>query len=128
MADNKRYLDINGLGYTIRKINEKKADVASPNLTGTPTAPNAAEDTATTQIATTKFVDDYFVKKKENVLNTEIDDMFDEIIDGDGEVIEAVSFEQLVARVAALESQKEDNTSSFNFEVENKILIISKED
>lgn len=33
-----------------------KADVASPNLTGTPTAPTAAVDTNSTQIATTAYV------------------------------------------------------------------------
>lgn len=33
-----------------------KADTASPALTGTPTAPTAAADTSTTQIATTAFV------------------------------------------------------------------------
>ena len=33
-----------------------KADVASPALTGTPTAPTAAADTNTTQIATTAYV------------------------------------------------------------------------
>ena len=33
-----------------------KADIASPALTGTPTAPTAASDTNTTQIATTAYV------------------------------------------------------------------------
>jgi hypothetical protein len=33
-----------------------KADINSPNLTGTPTAPTASAGTATTQIATTAFV------------------------------------------------------------------------
>lgn len=33
-----------------------KADIASPGLTGTPTAPTAAVDTNTTQLATTAFV------------------------------------------------------------------------
>ena len=33
-----------------------KADIASPALTGTPTAPTAAADTNTTQIATTAYV------------------------------------------------------------------------
>jgi hypothetical protein len=33
-----------------------KADINSPNLTGTPTAPTAAAGTATTQLATTAFV------------------------------------------------------------------------
>lgn len=35
-----------------------KADLASPALTGTPTAPTASAGTDTTQIATTAFVDD----------------------------------------------------------------------
>ena len=33
-----------------------KADIASPTLTGTPTAPTATAGTSTTQIATTAFV------------------------------------------------------------------------
>lgn len=33
-----------------------KADLASPNFTGTPTAPTASAGTNTTQIATTAFV------------------------------------------------------------------------
>lgn len=37
MADNnKKYLDLNGLGYTIRKIDSKKANIESPNFMGTP--------------------------------------------------------------------------------------------
>lgn len=36
---------------------DKKANLASPSLTGTPTAPTAAESTNTQQIATTAFVD-----------------------------------------------------------------------
>ena len=35
-----------------------KADLASPALTGTPTAPTAAFSTNTTQLATTAFVQD----------------------------------------------------------------------
>ncbi|CAJ0592318.1 unnamed protein product [Cylicocyclus nassatus] len=54
----KKYLDLNGLGYTIRKMDSKKADVESPALTGTPTAPTAEKGTSTTQIATTEFVND----------------------------------------------------------------------
>lgn len=38
------------------KIKDEKADLASPALTGTPTAPTAAVGTMTTQIATTEFV------------------------------------------------------------------------
>jgi len=41
---------------TIRTAVNSKADLASPALTGTPTAPTAAADTNTTQIATTAFV------------------------------------------------------------------------
>lgn len=36
MAENKKYLDLNGLGYAIRKMDAKKADVESPVFTGTP--------------------------------------------------------------------------------------------
>lgn len=36
MADNKKYLDLNGLGYAIRKMDNKKADIESPDFTGTP--------------------------------------------------------------------------------------------
>ena len=38
------------------KLNTDKAPLASPELTGTPTAPTAADGTNTTQIATTAFV------------------------------------------------------------------------
>lgn len=40
----------------IGKLKKEKADLASPDLTGTPTAPTAATTTNTTQIATTAFV------------------------------------------------------------------------
>lgn len=33
----KKYLDLNGLGYAIRKMDSKKADIESPVFTGTPT-------------------------------------------------------------------------------------------
>lgn len=55
MAD-KKYLDLNGLGYVIRKMDDKKADIESPVLIGTPTAPTATEGTKTSQIASTEFV------------------------------------------------------------------------
>lgn len=42
----------NSLGY----FTEEKANIASPALTGTPTAPTASAGTNTTQIATTAFV------------------------------------------------------------------------
>ena len=41
---------------TVRTALNSKADLASPALTGTPTAPTAAADTNTTQIATTAYV------------------------------------------------------------------------
>ena len=42
----------------IASASATKADLASPALTGTPTAPTAAAGTDTTQLATTAFVDD----------------------------------------------------------------------
>lgn len=55
MAEEK-YLNLNGLQYYTRKLNEKKADVQSPAFTGTPTAPTAETGTSTVQVATTEFV------------------------------------------------------------------------
>lgn len=40
MADKKKFLDLNGLGYAIRKMDNKKADLESPAFTGTPTINN----------------------------------------------------------------------------------------
>ncbi|WP_049974162.1 right-handed parallel beta-helix repeat-containing protein [Azospirillum sp. B4] len=40
----------------LNELDTKKAPLASPALTGTPTAPTAAVDTNTTQVATTAFV------------------------------------------------------------------------
>jgi hypothetical protein len=40
----------------LKYLNNKKAPLASPSLTGTPTAPTAAEGTNNTQVATTAFV------------------------------------------------------------------------
>ena len=42
----------------LKELQTKKAALASPALTGTPTAPTAANGTTTTQIATTAFVQD----------------------------------------------------------------------
>lgn len=67
MAD-KKYLDLNGLGYTIRKMDNKKADIESPALTGTPTAPTAASGTATPQIATTEFVNNELKDKQDKLI------------------------------------------------------------
>ena len=58
MADNKKYLDFNGLGYIIRKINSQKASIESPDFTGTPTAPTVSTSWRDNKIATTKFVHD----------------------------------------------------------------------
>lgn len=50
--------DINKPVSTAQQVAlDKKANLASPILTGTPTAPTAAESTNTQQIATTAFVD-----------------------------------------------------------------------
>lgn len=48
------YLD--GVTSALQTQLNSKAPLASPALTGTPTAPTAAVDTSTTQIATTEFV------------------------------------------------------------------------
>ena len=45
-------LEIDGLATTVGS----KANIASPALTGVPTAPTASAGTATTQLATTAFV------------------------------------------------------------------------
>ena len=41
---------------TVEDTLPDKADLASPDLTGTPTAPTASQGTSTTQVATTEFV------------------------------------------------------------------------
>lgn len=51
-TDNTRAVHPAGLKVEL----DKKAPLASPVLTGTPTAPTAAADTSTTQLATTAFV------------------------------------------------------------------------
>lgn len=48
--------DLNTLLTGLRTDVDVKAPLASPALTGTPTAPTAVDDTNTTQIATTAFV------------------------------------------------------------------------
>ena len=48
--------DLNTLLTGLRTDVNAKAPLASPALTGTPTAPTAADNTNTTQIATTAFV------------------------------------------------------------------------
>ena len=67
MADNKKYLDLNNLGYVIRKINSKKANIESPDFTGTPTAPTVSTSWRDNKIATTEFVHNVI---DEMVLNT----------------------------------------------------------
>lgn len=64
-----------------------KAPLASPTLTGTPTAPTAAAGTNTTQIATTAFVAAAIASSSStinNITNSEIDDMIDQIWDLEG--------------------------------------------
>lgn len=50
------YLDYDGLSHFKDKLDAKFAPLASPALTGTPTAPTAAAGTSNEQIATTGFV------------------------------------------------------------------------
>lgn len=50
------YLNKTGLSYFWGKLKSHFAPLASPALTGTPTAPTATAGTNTTQIATTAFV------------------------------------------------------------------------
>ncbi len=48
--------DMTAVGSDIKNQLALRAPLASPGLTGTPTAPTAAAGTKTTQIATTAFV------------------------------------------------------------------------
>ncbi len=48
--------DMTSVGTDIKNKLALKAPLASPALTGTPTAPTAAAGTKTTQLATTAFV------------------------------------------------------------------------
>lgn len=50
------YLDENGLQYVWNKIKGKFATIASPEFTGTPTAPTPATSDDSTKIATTAYV------------------------------------------------------------------------
>ncbi len=52
----KDYVDQATLGVALATTVSGKADIASPNFTGVPTAPTASSGTNTTQIATTAFV------------------------------------------------------------------------
>ena len=58
MTDNSgKYLTTNGSAASWVTVDlSSKADIASPNFTGTPTAPTATAGTNTTQVATTAFV------------------------------------------------------------------------
>lgn len=64
MADAKKYLDLNGLSYTIRRIDNKKADLESPVFTGTPTVPTSVKGDKSLQIANTQWVDNNYVGKE----------------------------------------------------------------
>lgn len=55
-ADSSLLASINTNTTSIANLNSLKANVASPTLTGVPTAPTAASGTSTAQIATTAFV------------------------------------------------------------------------
>ena len=54
---------VDGVTSALQTQLDAKISASSPALTGTPTAPTAAADTNTTQIATTAFVDASFAKK-----------------------------------------------------------------
>lgn len=58
MADNKKYLDLNGLGYAIRKMDSKKANIESPAFTGTPTINDKEIATKTDLVAITADTED----------------------------------------------------------------------
>ena len=51
-------LDLTGLSYFLNKLNLKFAPLASPALTGTPTAPTPSAGDDSTKIATTAYVQD----------------------------------------------------------------------
>lgn len=53
--------------YFAAKVNVTSGTLTSPAMSGTPTAPTAADGTATTQVATTAFVDSGFTKKSANL-------------------------------------------------------------
>lgn len=59
VARNFTSLDHNTFILNITDLDTRKADLASPALTGTPTAPTPALNTDSTQIATTAFVQDH---------------------------------------------------------------------
>ena len=54
----KRLLDLKGLIHYSKKMNEKKANINSPNFSGSPTTTNPETDDKSDRIATTKFVYD----------------------------------------------------------------------
>lgn len=52
MAENKKYVNLDGLSYVVRRINSTKANIESPDFSGTPTIEGK-------EIATTEFVDTF---------------------------------------------------------------------
>lgn len=62
MADKRKYLSLDGLQHYHEKIDNKKADIESPEFTGTPTAPTASIGDRTNKIATTEYVQKEFNK------------------------------------------------------------------
>ena len=70
--------DLNTILTGLRTDVDAKAPKASPALTGTPTAPTAADNTNTTQIATTAFVKNA-ITNLQNYINTVISSMLGRI-------------------------------------------------
>lgn len=102
----KKYLDLNGLGYAIRKMDEKKANIESPVFTGTPMAPTPDTGDSSTKLATTEFVSNEFVKKTDKIEESEIEGIF-------GEPAEAPQY-AMKATVDALMAQIENLTNIIN--------------
>lgn len=69
MAETKKYLDLNGLGYAIRKMDGKKANIESPDFTGTPTVNGET-------VATIEYVESEYVNQADKILKDEIEAIF----------------------------------------------------
>lgn len=77
MADSKKYLDLNGLGYAIRKMDAKKANIESPVFTGTPTI-NGNEIATTNDVST--LLDNELDTRLDEVLGDKIGDTIEETL------------------------------------------------
>ncbi len=62
--------DMKAVGTDIKNQLAAKAPLASPALTGTPTAPTAAVATKTTQVATTAFVYAVLTARYKEIITT----------------------------------------------------------